>query len=117
VEITLDSALAQYPELQAVLGMKAAGWTFREVAAEDDPTVCIGIVGTCSRQRFTDAIWIFGRTDVVGVRVLDEAYGGGTVWRRDGELEAVIAELNALPGPEDRLAPKLVRHSSLLWTP
>ena len=52
------------------------------------------------------------------MRVLDEAYGGGTVWKRDtGSLPEVVHELLALPEPDDRLAPTLVKGTSLLWTP
>lgn len=96
--------------------MRQAGWIFRPVGSRDSEL--IGIVGSFSRERYTDALWIYSRHDVVGVRVLDDEFGGGTVWLKDsGDLQEVVQELLALPEPGERLAPSLVKASSLLWTP
>ena len=71
-----------------------------------------------NRRRYTDALWIYDVSTVIGVRVVDEAYGGGMVWSKDtGTLPEVVHELLALPEPDDRLAPRLVKGSSLLWIP
>jgi hypothetical protein len=40
------------------------------------------------------------------------------VWsKEDGTLPELVTELLSLPDPDDRLAPRLVKRSSLLWTP
>jgi hypothetical protein len=37
--------------------------------------------------------------------------------KEDGTLPELVTELLSLPDPGDRLAPRLVKRSSLLWTP
>jgi len=114
--ITREQALRRFPELQSLVDMQDADWNFRLIGSRDDGIE--GIVASYSRKRYTDAVWIYDQSTVIGVRVLDEAVGGGTVWSKDtGTLPEVIHELLGLPDPDDRLAPKLVKRSSLLWTP
>jgi hypothetical protein len=116
MQITEGEALRRFPELHALVTLRRAQWIFRLVGHPD--TGLEGVVASYSRQRYTDALWIYDASTVVGVRVLDEDYGGGTVWKKDtGTLPEVVYELLGLPEPDDRLAPKLVKGSSLLWTP
>lgn len=116
MNITSEQALRRFPELQALIDVKAAGWTFRLIGSREQGVE--GIVASYSQKQFTDAVWIYDQGTVVGVRILDEARGGGTVWHKDsGTLPEIVHELLGLPDPDDRLAPRLVQGSSLLWTP
>ena len=113
--ITDDDAVRRYPELQALVTARRAGWIFRALHEDDEP---VGIAGSYSRQQYTDALFIFDRANVGAARVLDEAYGGGCVWAKEGcDLQEVVHELLSLLEPGQRGAPALVKRSSLLWTP
>jgi hypothetical protein len=114
--ITEEQALWRFPELHELVILRQASWKFRLIGDRDKGIE--GVVATYSRKQFTDALWIYDQGTIIGVRVLDEAYGGGTVWsKQDGTLPEVVTELLNLPDPDDRLAPRLVKRSSLLWTP
>lgn len=116
MEITEEQALRRFPELRALVTLRQAGWRFRLIGSPD--TGPDGIVATLDRRRYTDALWIYDHRTVIGVRILGEEFGGGTVWsKQDGTLPEVVFELLALPEPEDRLAPTLVKSRSPLWTP
>jgi hypothetical protein len=111
--ITEDQALHRYPELGALVTLRQAAWQFRLIGDTD----LEGIVATCNRQRYTDALWIYDADTVIGLRILDEAYGG-TVWKKtSGTVAEIAQELLGLPEPDDRLAPKLVKWPGTLWTP
>jgi hypothetical protein len=113
--ITDAEAVRLYPELQVLVTARQAGWTFRELVENDQP---VGIAGSYSRQQYTDAIFVFGRNNISAARVLDDAYGGGCVWSREGtDLQEVVTDLLGLPEPGESGAPSLVKRSSLLWTP
>jgi len=113
--ISQDEAVRRYPELQSLITMRDAGWVFR-VMVEGDKHV--GIAGSFSREQYTDALFIFDRTNVSAARVLDESYGGGCVWTKEGsDLQEVVYDLLSLPEPGAAGAPSLVARSSLLWTP
>ena len=115
--ITEADAVRRFPELQHLVTARQAGWVFRPIPGEDT-TELVGIVGSHTREKYTDALWVYGRTDVVGVRVLDEEWGGGCVWKVEfTDLQEAVMELLALPEPGERLAPSRVLSSSLLWTP
>jgi hypothetical protein len=114
--IATDEAVRRYPELQELVTVREAGWVFRPIQGEDGKLE--GVAGSYSRQQYTDAIFIYDRTNVSAARVLDDAYGGGCVWSKEGsDLQEVVQELLGLPEPDQRGAPHLVRRSSLLWTP
>lgn len=114
--INNEDALRRYPELQQLVTVREAGWVFRPIQDEDGPLE--GIAGSFSRDQYTDAIFIFDRTYVSAARVLDDAYGGGCVWSKEGSnLQEVVYELLGLPEPGEPGAPSLVKRSSLLWTP
>lgn len=114
--ITNADAVRLYPELQELITVRTAGWLFRPIKEADGPLE--GIAGSWSRQQYTDALFVFDRTNVSAARVLDDAYGGGCVWSKEGaDLQEVVHELLGLPEPGSRGAPHLVRRSSLLWTP
>jgi hypothetical protein len=113
--ITDMEAVRRYPELQALVTARQAGWRFRTLHEDDEP---VGIAGSYSRQQYTDALFIFDRTNVSAARVLDDACGGGCVWTKEGsDLQEVVHELLGLPEPGQPRAPVLVRRSSLLWIP
>lgn len=113
--ITDMEAVRRYPELQALVTARQAGWIFRALHEDDEP---VGIAGSYSRQQYTDALFIFDRTNVSAARVLDDACGGGCVWTKEGsDLQEVVHELLGLPEPGQPRAPALIRRSSLLWIP
>ena len=113
--VTDEEAVRRYPELQALVTARQAGWIFRTLHEDDEP---VAIAGSYSRQQYTDAVFIFDRTNVSAARVLDEAYGGGCVWTKEGsDLQEVVHELLGLPEPGQSGAPALVKRSGLLWTP
>jgi hypothetical protein len=108
-------AVRLYPELQALVTARQAGWVFRAIL--DDGQV-VGIAGSYSRQQYTDAIFVFDRTNVSAARILDNSYGGGCVWSEEGaDLQEVVYELLGLPEAGEPGAPHLVKRPSLLWTP
>ena len=114
--ITEEQALRRFPELRELVTLRQANGTFRLIGDRDKGIE--GIVASYSQKRYTDALWIYDQGTVIGVRVLDEAYGGGTVWsKEDGTLPEVVTELLGLPDPDDRLAPKLVKGTNVLWLP
>jgi hypothetical protein len=114
--ITSADAVRLYPELQELVMVRDAGWFFRPIQEAGGPLE--GIAGSFSRQQYTDALFIFDRTNVSAARVLDDAYGGGCVWSKEGaDLQEVVHELLGLPEPGQAGAPSLVKRSSLLWTP
>ena len=114
--ISIEETLRRFPELQELVTVREAGWHFRPIT--DDEYKLEGIVGSYNRAQYTDALWIYDRSKVIGIRVLDDSYGGGTVWLKDsGDLQEVVQELRALPEPGQRLAPHLVIASTRLWTP
>lgn len=115
--ITRDDALRRYPQLRALLELsQSSQWTFRYV--ENGAGEVVALAGSRSLQRYTDAIFILGPSEVGAARVLDEAYGGGCVWKREGgDLQEVIYDLLALPEPGQPGAPSLVTSGGLLWTP
>jgi hypothetical protein len=116
MEITEEQALRRFPELHALMDVRRAGWTFRLIGDREKGVE--GIVASYSQKQYTDALWIYDASTVIGVRILDDKVGGGTVWsKQNGTLPEVVLELLGLPEPDDRLAPKLVKGSSLLWTP
>jgi hypothetical protein len=116
MEITQEQALRRFPELRELMTLRQADWKFRLIG--DREKGVDGIVASYSRRQWTDALWIYDQGTIIGVRVLDEAIGGGTVWsKQDGTLPEVITELLGLPDPDDRLAPRLVKGSNVLWLP
>lgn len=115
-QLTSDAeAIRLYPELQALIDVRKAGWIFRAMQENGAP---VGVAGSLSRQQYTDAIFVFDRTNVSAARVLDDADGGGCVWSTEGsDIQEVVHELLGLPEPGAPGAPYLVKRSSLLWTP
>ena len=115
--ITEAEALAAHPELRILKVSKLAGWTYRMLIDEDSGQP-VGVVGSRSRQQYTDALFIYDRSHIVGTRLLADEYGGGSVWLKDGsDIEEVLHELLNLPEPGEPGAPHLVRATSLLWRP
>lgn len=116
MDITEAQALRRFPELRELVTLRQADWKFRLIGNRDKGLE--GIVASYSQKRYTDALWIYDQGTIIGVRVLDESYGGGTVWsKQDGTLSEVLTELLGLPDLDDRLAPKLVKGTNVLWLP
>lgn len=116
VVITEADAIARYPELDALITLRQAGWCFRLILDDDQQPGCL--VGSYSRERYTDAIFIYDETHTAAARVLDDTYGGGCVWTTEGRnLADVVHDLITLPEPGMPGAPALVIASPELWTP
>lgn len=115
MEITEEQALRRFPELRELVTLRQANWKFRLIGNREKGIE--GVVASYSQKRYTDAVWIYDQGMVIGVRVLDEEYGGGTVWSKEDGLPEVVTELLGLPDPDDRLAPKLVKGRGVLWLP
>ena len=79
--INNEDALRRYPELQQPVTVREAGWGFRPF--QDDGGELEGVAGNYSGDQYTDALFIFDRTNVSAARVLDDAYGGGCVWSKE----------------------------------
>jgi hypothetical protein len=116
MEITEEQALRRFPELRELVTVREAGWKFRLIGDREKGVE--GIVASRTQRQWTDALWIYDAHTIIGVRILDDRIGGGTVWsKQDGTLPEVVTELLGLPDPDDRLAPRLVKGSNVLWTP
>lgn len=116
LSISEAEAVQRFPELQSLVDVRQAGWNFRPIL--DDNSSLVGISGSHSVQRYTDAIYIFDRTNVTAARVVADEYGGGCVWSKEGaDLQEVVYDILGLPEPGAPGAPNLVKRSSLLWTP
>jgi hypothetical protein len=109
-------AIARYPELAQLVAIRQVGWIFRPLHDEADQL--IGIAGSWTRQRYTDALLIFDRNHVITSRVLADGHGDGCVWMREGnDIQEAITDLLALPEPGQPGAPSLAIRVSSLWTP
>ena len=113
--ITEADAIRRYPELDALITLRQAGWCFRLILDEDNQPGCL--VGSYSRERYTDAIFIYDQTHAAAARVLDNTYGGGCVWKTESRSLAEVAnDLLTLPEPDTHGAPALVIRPLDLWT-
>ncbi|GGS40382.1 MULTISPECIES: hypothetical protein [Actinokineospora] len=113
--ITEASAVARFPELAQLAALRTAGWRFRPLADDRGGLLCIA--GCRCHRLHTDALYVFDRFHVVGVRLL-EGDGGGVVWLRDGsDLTEIVRDLIALPAPGEPGAPNLVMRPNALWLP
>lgn len=108
IVITEADAIRAYPELAQLYTFRDAGWRFLPIT--DDDGQLGGLVGTRHWPGHTDALWIYGRTDTLAVRLLADAPGarGGLVWKRSGALADTAAALLELPAPGQPGAPSLV---------
>jgi hypothetical protein len=114
--ITEADALQRFPELEALVTMREAGWVFRLIYDDDGQPGCL--VGSYTRRQYTDAIVIHDQHNVSAARILDDHYGGGCVWKTENNgLQETVYELLALPEPDTRGAPNLVKAASMIWTP
>ena len=113
--LSREEALSRYPELAALIVMEqAGGWAFR--VAQDSNGEPESVMASRSVQRYTDALFIYDRSNITGARVLAEE--DGVVWMKNScSLQEVVQELLGLPEPGEPRAPNLVKSSGLLWPP
>lgn len=105
-EDAVAAALAAYPELEHLLRLDAAGWTWMPPPLDEngDPLEVHGL-------RFwpghpdVDALRVRSPTDARAVR---SDSGGGLYWEREGTLADVVTQLLELPPPGSPYAPRLV---------
>ena len=116
LSISQEESLRLYPELEPLIIAQRLGWTFRPIVSDSGELV--GISGSYSVAQYTDALYIFDRTNATAARVLADEYGGGCVWSKEGsDLREVVYDILGLPEPGTPGAPYLIKRSSLLWTP
>jgi hypothetical protein len=115
VSASTEAALTAYPELQRLIDLGEAGWTF--VHHEDVAGVTqIDAFWSWPSARL-DCLRIHGATNAMGLRT------NGTdppqvVWELTGGVAEVIHELTTLPPPGNRLAPNRPAGTApRLWTP
>jgi hypothetical protein len=106
-------ALAAFPEIQHLLDLQAAGWSFIPVHDTEGELYQVNGVHT----------WAGGYADALAVRYTTDAaalrcdHTGGVVWQREGTLAEVVNGLLTLPAPGEPSAPRLVTASvPSLWS-
>lgn len=110
-----DAALAAYPDLQRLIDMRDAGWTFTLVDGSDGAEVKGLYVWRTTTKPWGDMVQIRNIDDAAAVRLnpLREM-----VWGYEGTMSGAVNELLELPHPESRNAPKLAIGTLRgLWTP
>lgn len=110
-----NSAIAAFPELQRLVDLREAGWSFLPVTDDDGELTELRGVRAWPGG-FADALRVVYTTDAAGLRV---DHTGCVVWQREGGLAEVVDGLLTLPGPETVGAPRLVlgRSPSGIWVP
>jgi hypothetical protein len=106
-------ALARYPQLRRLLGLRHGGWVFQPV-----------LVGGQLELLTGSRAWPLGWSDAIAIRDLGDAKAyrcdpaGGEVWCREGPLVDVVDAVADLPAPGMPGAPMLVTaRRPTLWTP
>jgi hypothetical protein len=96
------------------------GWIFLPVSVAGVHCIC----GTRERRTVTETITLRAVDDVTVARLRNEdcrgprrSSGTGVLWEYTGTLSDAIDELQALPDPDDPMAPKLLRPASSLFVP
>ena len=104
-------ALVEFPQLQRLIDLRNAGWTFLPTTVNGEITEIHGL-----------RVWPEGWADALRVRYVTDAravrgdHSGAITWQHDGGLTEVIDGLMSLPAPDDRLAPRLViAPAARLW--
>lgn len=114
----IAAALAAHPELQRLLDLDAAGWTWMPPPLDEEgtPLEVHGVRVWSGEPPDVDALRIRSATEAAAVRT---DWQGGVLWRRDGGLVEVIDKLLELPPPASPFAPRLVIGSAPrdLWLP
>ena len=99
-ELSPEDASREYPELELLVDLRAAGWFFRPLT---DPLSPEGIVGVWPRPGYTDILFIYGPEHVDGVRVLTNTPDGKgeVIWSQKGPLTVTVQALLGLPEPPE----------------
>jgi hypothetical protein len=114
--VTVPDALAAYPELRRLADLLDAGSSFMPIQDRDGELVEVRGVRTWPDSGSADAVMVRYVTDAAALRT---DHAGGVLWQREGTLAEVVDGLLALPAPDTRGAPRLVRGRapSGLWVP
>lgn len=106
--------LAEHPEIQRLLDLLAAGWTFLPHTEDGRLAMLLGVKAWADTG-YADALQTRSPTDAAAVRTDPD---GGVVWQCDSTLDEVVDGLLSLPAPGTPGAPRLVKAGmSWLWTP
>lgn len=107
------NAVAAFPELQRLIDLRGATWTWLPSTRDGDLVEIRGVLAWPGG--WADALRLRFTTDAMALRT-DRT--GGVVWSVEGTLVDVLDGLAALPAPFERGAPRLVTGSApTLWTP
>jgi hypothetical protein len=105
-----------YPELIHLIGLRDVGWLFLPVNTIDGQPIELDGFRAWPGG-YVDGLRIYSATNAMGIRTAPTEPPTLT-WERTDTLSVVVAELLALPAPDDRLAPTLaVATAPKLWTP
>lgn len=108
-----EQSLVLYPELQRLVDLRDAGWSFSPRHNPDGELVGINGLRVWPEGQ-ADALRVKSPTDTAALRC---DHTGGVLWERQGTLVEVVDGLLELPLPGARLAPCLVSGTVPLWTP
>jgi len=107
------AAVAAFPELQRLIDLRDAPWTWLPGIRDGDLVEVHGV--RAWPGGWADAIRIRYTTDATALRI-DST--GGVVWSLEGTLAEVTDGLTDLPDPNELGAPRLVKGTAPnLWTP
>jgi hypothetical protein len=113
IDAAAQAAVAEFPELRALVGLREEGWRFTAAVHHGEVSSVHGV--HVWPGGWADAIGVLSTSDTQGVRA-DRS--GQLVWKREGCLLDVVGHLLELPAPETRTAPRLALGTAPpLWLP
>lgn len=97
-EITPEDAFREYPEMELLADLRAAGWHFQTLSHPMSPE---GIVGIWAQPTHTDFLFIYDQDQTQAVRMSTDNPNGkaAIIWRRHGPLTETVLALLQLPAP------------------
>lgn len=111
-----QAAVAAFPELQRLIDLRNAGWTFLTPFVANDHIEQVQAYRPWP-DGHVDVIRLRSSTDAAAMRT-DGRQPVGILWQKDGGLSDLVDELLSLPVPGTRAAPRLIRGiGPTLWTP
>ncbi|SDC27311.1 hypothetical protein [Actinokineospora iranica] len=113
VLITEASAVSRFPELRDLLAAGEGRWRFHLLSENDDS---FGVAASRRHTTHTDGVFVLGRGQVLGMRVVLDA-GGGIGWMKHGaDIVGIARELVKLSAPGEPWAPDVLLPVDALLT-
>jgi hypothetical protein len=102
--------------LRRLVDLLDAGWLFMPVQDGDGKLAEVRGMRSWAASGSVDALKVRYVTDAAAMRA---DHAGGVVWQREGTLVEIVDGLLALPSPDTRGSPRLVRGRAptALWIP